>query len=360
MGFGGLISVREAHIKNVLLISEVISYPFDEGLKNIVFQLCQILKSKKEVCFITKSGNQTTTIPADHVRLNKLFLNRRLRQIIRSFMPDLIIYVPEASCTFNSFLRARMLKLMSQGTKLVLLASHPIRHKAIRKAFLSYLRPDYLFLLGGSDKIFYEERGIKTKVLPPAVDSRRFHKVEFEDKIRLRKNHQLPTGKTIVLHVGHVNLNRNIDCLEELQAMKNTQVILVGSTTTKADAKLKQHLEKLGVIVLKSYLPRIEELYQLSDIYLFPVSSETGAIEMPLSILEALACNLPVVTTRFGGIPDYFKEDCAFRFIRNVAEMLEAVNSVEREDVKNDKKVEEFTWERFVDEILTTCGAPFE
>ena len=47
-------------------------------------------------------------------------------------------------------------------------------------------------------------------------------------------------------------------------------------------------------------MPNIEEIYQLSDAYFFPVVAHGNCIDVPLSCLEAAACNIPVVTTRYG------------------------------------------------------------
>ena len=38
----------------------------------------------------------------------------------------------------------------------------------------------------------------------------------------------------------------------------------------------------------------------MSDVYFFPVAEEGHCIDVPLSCLEAAACNTPVVTTQYG------------------------------------------------------------
>jgi glycosyltransferase involved in cell wall biosynthesis len=58
--------------------------------------------------------------------------------------------------------------------------------------------------------------------------------------------------------------------------------------------------------VIDTYVPNIEDIYRLSDLYLFLAESDTAAIELPLSVLEAMACNLPVVCRPFGGLRDFF------------------------------------------------------
>ena len=55
---------------------------------------------------------------------------------------------------------------------------------------------------------------------------------------------------------------------------------------------------------LGGFVESIEHLYQAADCFVFPVLAADGAIELPLSVLEAMATNLPIMTTRFGGLPE--------------------------------------------------------
>jgi glycosyltransferase involved in cell wall biosynthesis len=115
----------------------------------------------------------------------------------------------------------------------------------------------------------------------------------------------LPTDKCIILHVGHINAERNLEALVQLQKDDN-QVVIIGSSSTQdvsyKDERLKKSLMEQGLQIIDGYIKNIEELYQLSDVYVFPVLSERGCIGVPLSILEARACGLPVVATAFGGL----------------------------------------------------------
>jgi hypothetical protein len=44
---------------------------------------------------------------------------------------------------------------------------------------------------------------------------------------------------------------------------------------------------------------------------------------MPLSVLEAQACGLPVITTKFGALPRFFKSSAAIQFSPEPARQLE-------------------------------------
>jgi len=67
-------------------------------------------------------------------------------------------------------------------------------------------------------------------------------------------------------------------------------------------------LKKYGFRIIDEYVPNIEEIYNLADCYVFPTFKRHNCIDMPLSVMEAMACNIPVISTKFGGLPKIFKE----------------------------------------------------
>lgn len=341
----------------ILFISEALSAPFDEGIKNVTLSLHKYLGVKRDVLSVTKTENDTDDLKVTKVGLNKLFLNEKLRRLIKSYSPDVILYLPEASATFNSFLRAKVLKLMNRLSKVVMLAVQHREYSTIQNFIISrYLKPDLLFLLGKSDKDFFWKKGFNIKVLPPAVDNIRFCPATREGKEEIRNEYKIPNSKKVILHVGHIKKDRNIECLLEVQKIEDIQVVVVGSTSIGTEHSLKDKFVEAGIIVVDKYIPDISKIYKMSDVYVFPVISNTDAIEMPLSVLEAMACNLPVITTRFGGLVNFFKEDEGFRYFDNTDELVELVKNIDAAKVSNTKKIVGFTWDRFTEEIMAACN----
>lgn len=346
-------------LKKILFISEALSAPFDEGIKNVAFSIQQQLEKKADLLSVTRKGNKTDNLKILQIGLNKLFLNNKLRKTVKSFSPNIIFYLPEASITFNSFMRAKSLKLMNRKSKVVILGVKSVYYSnSQRRLIVDFLRPDLLLLLGRFDDGFFQGKGLKVEVLPPAVDIFKFRPVSEGEKEKIRAELNIPVSKTVVSHVGHIRTTRNVESLIEVQKLDDVQVVVVGSTSTEKDNDVKDKLIKAGVRVLDYFIPDISKIYKMSDIYIFPVVDEIACIEMPLSVLEAMACNIPVITTKFGSLTDHFEEDAGFRYAETTEDMIRLIKAVkDREGINyhNSKKVEPFTWNKFADALLAAC-----
>ena len=136
----------------------------------------------------------------------------------------------------------------------------------------------------------------------------------------------------VVLHVGHIRSNRNLEVFKQLQKIPGLQVVIVGGTTNPVDEELENRLKFAGCKVFHRYIKDISNLYKMADLYIFPTKyrhdfypqsyNETGAIDFPLSVLEAMACNLFVITTRFGALPRVFVEGKGLSFLRRMRRLL--------------------------------------
>jgi glycosyltransferase involved in cell wall biosynthesis len=157
----------------------------------------------------------------------------------------------------------------------------------------------------------------------PAQDAR--------EKDRLRKKFGIPPQKFVILHVGHINRDRNLEALVPLQG-RDRQVLIVSSSSTSSvsyeDERLKRVLKSAGIIIIDGFLDQIEEVYRLSDLYVFPVVRETGCISLPLSVLEAMASGLPVLTSEFGGLQELFKKPGHGLRYELPSRFLEAVQAI--------------------------------
>ncbi|WP_411088526.1 glycosyltransferase family 4 protein [Streptomyces sp. 061-3] len=116
---------------------------------------------------------------------------------------------------------------------------------------------------------------------------------------------ELAIGVPTALHVGHLRHNRGLDLLVEAKRRMGdrAQVVVLGSPTFPPDPGVVEELVAAGVVVHREFIGNLAALYGAVDLYLFPVRSEAaGAIDLPLGVLEAVACGTPVVSTPFGSL----------------------------------------------------------
>jgi len=340
-----------SNTERILFISEVLSQPFDEGMKNVASSLHKSLARRVELLTVTDQNNDVGNLDIKKVRLDRLFLSKELSRLIKDYSPDTILYMPETSITFNSFLRGRVLKSISRESKVALFATIGRDYTAMQKFIISrFLRPNIVFLFGGFRSGLFG--GLKAYTLSPAIDIDRFSVAMRDEKIHLRRKYGIPVDRLIVLHVGHVRPTRNVSALIKVQRLEDIQVLIIDSTSTPHYEKLNKRLKDEGVIILNRYIPDISDIYRISDIYVFPVKNEIASINLPLSILEAMACGLPVITTRFGGIEEYFSEDEEFRYFDTDDELLRLVSEISMDGKANREKVRQFTWERLTQDLI--------
>ena len=339
-----------------IIISENFSFPFDEGSKKILLYLYDVLGSHMDWQFITELDNDTKNFDIKKISLGKFFLSTELRRVIKDYSPDFIVYLPEASYTFNSFLRAKIFKLLNKKSKVIVIGNQKRRFNKVFSYCLKFLKPDLLFIFDENAKDFFSRKNFNVKIIPPVVDLEKFIPAKNDLKRLLRQKYGFKNESKIVLHVGHLKGTRNVERLIDIQKMDGFQAILVGSTSTQQDYNLKERLRKKGLVIMDSYIENIEEVYQLSDIYYFPVEKDNAAVDMPLSILEAMACNLPVVTTTFGALNNYFDEDKYFRYYDTLRLDIDLIKNIPLNNVNNREKVKCFSRSNLANTIIKGCN----
>ncbi|MFL6216351.1 MAG: N-acetyl-alpha-D-glucosaminyl L-malate synthase BshA [Blastocatellia bacterium] len=145
-----------------------------------------------------------------------------------------------------------------------------------------------------------------------------------------------PRGERIILHISTFRpIKRIMDCIEvmarmhEIESSSGSQfgvkLVMCGDGPERADAE--QLAARLGVaedvqFVGKQPQSEIRDYLSIAALFLLPSQSESFG----LSALEAMACNVPVIATRVGGIPEVVEEGgCGYLFeIGDVNGMAEA------------------------------------
>ena len=279
----------------------------DEGCLKVAVSLIKRISQKKPETMVISYGE--STLPGDlYLRENKFMLNGKLLWILWK-KREPVLYVPAVAKAHTMAIRVFILSLFARR------GIHVVQVMKYRTGwfawFLLKMSKAQLITFSHDSWRYYDAiLGSRVHYLKTGVDICKFHPVTEEEKTALRQKYHLPQDKKIILHVGHMRNGRNVEKLTLLDDPMHG--LLVSSTYAAGtqDENLRQRLlSHPNITVIDTYLPRIEELYQLADVYLFPVVSEHNCIDVPLSAMEAAACNLPVVATPYGELKELLEKD---------------------------------------------------
>ena len=154
-------------------------------------------------------------------------------------------------------------------------------------------------------RIDLSERGFdRVRLWQPAVDSTLFHPDQTcaDMRSRLRGEHE---RKHLLLTVSRLAPEKNVEFLRDvLQRVPNAQLAVVGDGPHRAS--LEKYFKDLPVTFV-GYLKgqQLAQAYASADAFVYASETET----MGNVILEAMACGLPIVAPRAGGIPSLVEQD---------------------------------------------------
>ena len=115
-----------------------------------------------------------------------------------------------------------------------------------------------------------------------------------------------PNGEKLLVHVSNFRaVKRPVDCVEIFAKVKeqgeNVRLVMVGDGPERSAAYYRaEQLVVLDDVIFVGKQANISDYLGVSDIFLLPSELESFG----LAALEAQACEIPVIATRIGGIPE--------------------------------------------------------
>jgi glycosyltransferase involved in cell wall biosynthesis len=335
----------------ILVVSERLSDNDDDGIKNIALAF---LREGRRSGHEMSGFSEWTAIPELNIRLiktNRWYSDARLKDQVRSINPDMIVYVPWTSATARSLVRLSNLKRFAGGASTIIVATQPMPYRWFERLIIPFAKPDLAVVMSPTTEQILTHQGIRTWFMPAGYYPERCYP-QPDLREQLRERYNLPLDKTIVSHVGHLKRERIApEFLEKLNRSRPEWLFLwVGSPHTPAEEDYLLEIEKLpGVRVLRSYIDNIADVYNLSDVYLFPVADQFACVGVPLSIIEAAACNRPIVSVPFQGVDKVFEERDGFAWAHQPQEFVDQVEKcLQIEQVKTGRFVEQLAWDKLI------------
>jgi len=150
----------------------------------------------------------------------------------------------------------------------------------------------------------------KLKVIYNGIDLENFPFRKLEARTKIRKELNIEENKKILISVGRLHEAKG--CPYLIKAMKILKekyphILLIVLGEGPEGKKIEEQIKELKLeknILLLGQKENISEYLNASDVFVMPSLWEG----LPIALLEAMACGLPVVATRVGGVPEVVED----------------------------------------------------
>ncbi len=338
----------------------------------------QIIAFGKKVDFLpvlyVKDENVRTKIPLSLKFTLALF---RYKKLISPDNRILIYHRIEPALVLPNVLARKVLFIHGSTTDL-LYNEHteakwrcfPRLYFQMEKKLIS--RMDKVFVVRQDVVEFYQKNypfmADRFSFLPTWVDEQTFFPYETslkpKHKLAFLKDTNLPADSKLILFVGRLEGIKDplllIDSFSHANSSAPETILLIvgkGALRNKMEDRIAQHGLKDKVVFLNN-LPqdKVADLMKISDVFLLTSASEG----MPRSVLEALGCGLPVVTTDVGEVKRVVSNDFSGLICpeRNVAVIGNAVLRVLNENKFTSDNcvlsIQDYTAEKVLKQVYDT------
>ncbi len=237
-------------------------------------------------------------------------LASKLVDVIENYGLDLLhvhYAVPHASVAYMArkilISRGRYVPFITtlHGTDITLVGTHPA------------YAPTITFAINKSDGVTAVSKSLRQDTLdnfeicnPIEVI---YNFIDFKRFKRENKNHFkqaiAPNGERVLIHVSNFRTVKRVDDVIYIFKIVNDEIpsklLLIGDGPERS--RCEELSRKLGLSQDIRFLGKqdaVEELLAVSDLFLLPSASESFG----LAALEAMACQVPVISSNVGGIPE--------------------------------------------------------
>ena len=212
----------------------------------------------------------------------------------------------------------------------------------------SFYTKEWLF------KVFGDDYRRRVRVIPGGVDINKFRKVSTDD---IDRQFDI-TGEKVVVFAGKLTVYKGVKYLVRAARKIKGKVFILGGGPERKNLEKMVKDEKVSNVKFLGHFGDdtdfLIKFYSRANVFVAPSVWDEP---LGLVILEAMACETPVVVTRKGGIPLAVKDGQNGFFIkpRNSQDMAEKINMLfdnEPLRLKMAKKAREIAVKRFSWEVI--------
>lgn len=296
------------------------------GPVNVLYNIVKNLdRTKYEPVILTLSQEPEGSIKQDFQALNikcqclnlkgfrGYFEARKIKNAVEKIAPDII----HAHCFRSTLFTALYLK--KYKTMATVHCDYDTYFPAFYGKFIGTLMAilmdfslsqikNRICVSGLLSDILNNKKYFKFNYINNGIDTERFRPVE--NKLELRKKLNLPIDKKIFIWVGNIIEGKNPILLIRAIKQQNYDNIFVFCGDGNLYSNIKEQTTNLNNVILTGNVNNIEEYLQASD-YFISTSLSEG---LPMSVIEAMSCGLPVILSDIEQHKYLFKNNIGLTF----------------------------------------------
>jgi hypothetical protein len=272
-------------VLSAVFMSDCLSTDPVEGAQTLALGLLEDLGSDATVL----CGIDEPRAPTWRPVLSRRRIPWRALWELRRLRPAHVVWLPNGGLTYAAVLRLVLVHLVIPRAELRVVLVQ--RYRTPPAWLLRTVRGSVTAVATNArDERAFAAMGLRAELLEVEASTDRLCTLDVRSARRLL---DLPSDRLVFLHVGHATDGRNLRSLSPLAASDVLQLVLspyspLDEGTLPTGPGVRVVHEKVSV----------GEYYRAADVYVFPTVDTNAAIGVPMSIVEALGNQLPVVARR--------------------------------------------------------------
>ncbi|MBD3238531.1 MAG: glycosyltransferase [Candidatus Moranbacteria bacterium] len=325
--------------KNILMVTRPIYPPWDEASKNFAWALVNRLRYFNFHLLTYKKLKNLDS----HLEQHSIYTNPSLRlsfgqkaRLLRflAFPPQPIqlmhfLFTPSPQTT-NLIRLLKLFGRFGQAKTIQTLATLDFQ-KVNQNNIKSFIFADQVVTYSHHTRKFLKDLNLNNvKTIYPGVDQTKFYPAKKNPE--LEREFKIKPKQKIILYTGEYHRLQASDTIaQSLVKLKTVfpdfKMIFACRIKSDHDYKKQHQLKRFfkqknldSQIMYLETFKKMRQLYNLADLFIFPVKQMTGKFDIALTVIEAMACGLPCIISDIKPLNEVFQQ-------KNCALALKPINS---------------------------------